>query len=125
MANSVEELLEETEALFQEIFEELEKKTGVPAKNWEKMLRHEEDEREKDQSSLKPCPFRGEPYDVYIGKSTDPAAFWDSRMRGSEYWYIRCTNCDVIMKGQSPDELIKQWNTRGKTAEEYQGEWDI
>ena len=65
------------------------------------------------KNELKPCPFCGQTDYLTIGEACNPEAFWDSRMRGEHYAYVQCHWCDLIMKKESVDELIRDWNKRG------------
>ena len=63
-------------------------------------------------SELKPCPFCGEDEYLQTGKVKNPDSFWDSGMRGEEYYYIICYGCNLIMKNDFQDELVENWNRR-------------
>ena len=63
---------------------------------------------------LKPCPFCGCYIfgELDVGMCVDPAAYWDSAMRGEISWYVSCNHCGVIMKGDSQQDVIDKWNRR-------------
>lgn len=66
--------------------------------------------------SLKPCPFCGNPAEIYIiPKEENPEWF-----KGGEFWNIRCS-CDTCYIGHqiklncaTKEMAISEWNTRRK-----------
>ena len=73
------------------------------------------DVRNKSESqNNKPCPFCGQKEYLTIGTTYTPDGFWDGGMRGEHYDFIKCSWCDLIMKKDDKDELIRDWNKRGE-----------
>lgn len=71
---------------------------------------------------LKPCPFCGAPaYELVKGSVKAPDAFWDGHMRGEEYNYIMCPDCDVIMKCYDFNDPAVLWNQRAEPQEKDDG----
>ena len=68
-----------------------------------------------DYDELKPCPLCGQKEYLTIGTTYTPDGFWDGGMRGEHYDFIKCSWCDLIMKKEDKDELIRDWNKRGES----------
>ena len=64
-------------------------------------------------SILKPCPFCGEGW-IRTFQGSDPAAYWDGAVRGSEYWMVCCSRCGAMIKGDYIEEVIENWNRRAE-----------
>lgn len=61
---------------------------------------------------LKPCPFCGYAYDVYVHELNDPTTWWDSAVRGTHCFVVQCAVCGASVKGETNGEAIRNWNRR-------------
>lgn len=62
---------------------------------------------------LKPCPFCGEDGEIEVGEMWNPAAYWDSGIRGESCGYVTCNYCKtVIVKGDTLEDAVRNWNRR-------------
>lgn len=63
--------------------------------------------------SLKPCPWCGNPAEIYIiPKEENPEWY-----KGGEFWRVRCSNewCTLghtITHASTKEDVIEVWNTR-------------
>ena len=75
------------------------------------------------KDELKPCPFCGDVYDVYVYELNDPTTWWYSAVRGSHCFVVQCAACGASVKGETNEEAIRHWNQRIVPEGQQEGEW--